>query len=162
MDVNAAQLYDGRRSRALTVVDVFTRECLAILVDQRLTGADVVGTVRQISEIRGSPDRIGVDNGSEFISKVLDLWAHQCGVTLDCSRPGTPTDHPSTLSFHGRSRDECLNIHWFLSLDDAAEKIEPWRGDYNNLRPHSSLEHLAPSAYRARRASTLRPQGPPT
>lgn len=153
MDFIATQLYDGRRLRALTVVDVFTRECLAILVDQALKGADVVATMRQVSEIRGSPSRIQVDNGSEFVSKVLDLWAYQCHVTLDFSRPGKPTDNPFIESFHGSFRDECLNTHWFLSLDDARRKVEHWRREYNSFRPHSALKNLAPSAFAAQFAS---------
>ncbi|WP_189071132.1 integrase core domain-containing protein, partial [Deinococcus radiotolerans] len=131
----------------------FTRECLAILVDQALKGADVVAIMRQVSEIRGSPSRIQVDNGSEFISKVLDLWAYQCHVTLDFSRPGKPTDNPFIESFHGRFRDECLNTHWFLSLDDARRKVEHWRREYNAFRPHSALKNLAPRAFAAQFAS---------
>lgn len=161
MDFIATQLYDGRRLRALSVVDVFTRECLAILVDQALNGADVVATMRQISEIRGGPQRIQVDNGSEFISKALDLWAYQCGVTLDFSRPGRPTDNPYIESFHGSFRDECLNTHWFLTLEDARRKVEHWRQEYNMFRPHSALKNLAPSAFAAQFASVhARPEIP--
>ena len=106
------------------------------MVDQALKGTDVVDTLRQISEIRGSPDRIQVDNGSEFISKVLDLWAYQCHVTLDVSRPGTPTDNPFIESFHGSFRDECLNTHWFLSLDDAltcSRKTDPPKNGVSDI-----------------------------
>ena len=88
--------------------------------------------------------RIQVDNGSEFISKVLDKWAYDNKVTLDYSRPGKPTDNPFIESFNWSFRDECLSIHWFLSLEDAKEKIECWRQEYNNFRPHSSLADLTP------------------
>ncbi len=85
--------------------------------------------------------------GSEFISKVLDKWAYEHGVTLDFSRPGKPTDNAFIESFNGSFRDECLNVHWFLSLDDAKEKIEAWRQDYNTFRPHSALNNLTPEAF---------------
>ncbi|WP_369849762.1 integrase core domain-containing protein [Deinococcus sp. RM] len=108
------------------------------------------------------PARIQVDNGSEFICKALDLWAYQTRVTLDFSLPGRPQDNAHIEAFNGSFRDEYLNIHWFLTLDGAAEKIKTWRGDSNNLRPHSSLDNLAPSAYRDRIASSFRPSDPPT
>ncbi|PJI51834.1 IS3 family transposase, partial [Methylobacterium radiotolerans] len=85
-----------------------------------------------------------VDNGSEFASKALDLWAYEQRVTLDFSRPGRPQDNAHIESFNGSFRDECLNAHWFLSMEDAAEKIENWRADYTVLRPHSALGNLAP------------------
>lgn len=162
MDFVSDALFDGKRFRALTLIDTFTRECLAIHVDTSIKAERVVEVVQEVSRHREVPARIQVDNGSEFISKALDLWAYQQGVTLDFSRPGRPTDNPFIESFNGSFRDECLNTHWFLSLEDAAEKIENWRIDYNNLRPHSSLENLAPSAFRARIASTFRPSEAPS
>jgi putative transposase len=86
-----------------------------------------------------------MDNGSEFISKDLDRWAYENRVILDYSRPGEPTDNPFIESFNGSFRDECLNTNWFLSLEDAKLKIESWRRDYNEYRPHSSLQGLTPS-----------------
>jgi len=119
------------------------------LPDRRINGDNVVEQLQWLQEARDRcPDRIQVDNGSEFISKVLDKWAYENNVTLDFSRPGKPTDNPFIESFNGSFRDECLNSHRFLSLDDAREKIEQWRGDYNNFRPHSSLENMTPDAYR--------------
>lgn len=162
MDFVSDALFDGKRFRALTLIDTFTRECLAIHVDTSITGERVVDVVEEISRHHGVPARIQVDNGSEFVSKALDLWAYQQGVTLDFSRPGKPTDNPFIESFNGSFRDECLNTHWFLSLEDAAEKIEHWRIDYNDLRPHSSLENIAPSAYRVKIASTLSPSEAPS
>ena len=97
-----------------------------------------------------------MDNGSEFISRALDKWAYEHNVVLDFSRPGKPTDNAYIESFNGSFRDECLNAHWFLSLDDAREKIESWRRDYNEFRPHSSLNNLTPkefSAYHRKRSS---------
>ena len=83
----------------------------------------------------------------QFISKALDRWAYENAVTLDFSRPGKPTDNPYIESFNGSFRDECLNVHWFLSLVDAREKIETWRRDYNAYRPHQSLGGLSPEMF---------------
>lgn len=85
-----------------------------------------------------------MDNGTEFVSKDFDRWAYENGVTLDYSRPGRPTDNPFTESFNGSFRDECLNTNWFLSLEDARDKIESFRRDYNEFRPHSSLQGKTP------------------
>ncbi len=148
MDFVADELFNGRRIRALTVVDNWSRESLAITVDHRLRGEDVVSTMNYLGAIRGVPRRIQVDNGSEFISKALDKWAYENGVTLDFSRPGTPTDNPFIESFNRSLRDECLNVHWFMSLDDARDKIERWRIDYNRCRPHSSLGDQTPEEFR--------------
>lgn len=148
MDFVADELFNGRRIRALTVVDNFSREALAIVVDHQLKGMDVVAAVELLRQIRTAPKRIQVDNGSEFISKVLDKWAYENGVELDFSRPGKPTDNPFIESFNGSFRDECLNVNWFLSLEDAREKIESWRQDYNECRPHSALDGMTPMEYR--------------
>lgn len=151
MDFVADALFDGRRLRALTVVDNYTRECLAIEVGQSLKGDDVVNALLRIAAERGKPQTIKVDNGSEFISKAMDRWAYENRVELDFSRPGKPTDNAKVESFNGRFRMECLNTHWFLSLADAQRKIEAWRQDYNEARPHSALAWSTPSEY-ARRA----------
>ncbi|OSZ43571.1 transposase [Alcaligenes faecalis] len=148
MDFVADQLFNGRKIRALTVVDNFSRESLAITVDFALKAADVVMTMNHLKALCGTPKRIQVDNGSEFISHALDHWAYENDVTLDFSRPGKPTDNPFIESFNGSFRDECLNVHWFLSIDDAREKIESWRCDYNEFRPHSSLCNLTPREFR--------------
>lgn len=147
MDFVADSLFNGQRIRALTVVDNFSRECLAITVDYRLCARNVVATMEYLRIQRGLPKRIQVDNGSEFISKALDLWAYEHQVTLDFSRPGKPTDNAYIESFNGSFRDECLNINWFLSLDDARQKIEIWRCDYNEYRPHSSLGNRPPREF---------------
>jgi putative transposase len=151
MDFVADALFDGRRLRALTVVDNYTRECLAIDVGSSLKGEDVVNALARIVAVRGKPRTIKTDNGSEFISKAMDRWAYEHGVELDFSRPGKPTDNAKVESFHGRFRAECLNAHWFLSLEDAQRKIEAWRQYYNEARPHSALEWSTPAEY-ARRA----------
>ena len=105
----------------------------------------MVAVLDKVRQQRGAvPDSIRVDNGPEFISKSLDWWAYFNKVTLDFSRPGKPTDNAFIESFNGRVRQECLNQHWFLSLTDAASKIEAWSIDYNQVRPHSSLGNQTP------------------
>jgi putative transposase len=131
----------------LTVVENYSRESLAIDVGQSLKGEDLVDTLNRITAERGLPATIKVDNGSEFISKVMDKWAYERGVELDFSRPGTPTDNAKVESFNGRFRQECLNAHWFLSLDDARRKIEDWRQYYNETRPHSALQWATPAEF---------------
>ena len=154
MDFVADALFDGRRLRALIVVENYSRESLAIDVGQSLKGEDVVKTLNRIAAERGLPTTIKVDNGSEFISKVMDKWAYERGVELDFSRPGTPTDNAKVESFNGRFRQECLNAHWFLSLDDARRKIEDWRRYYNETRPHSALQWATPAEF-ARQAREI-------
>jgi putative transposase len=149
-DFVADALFDGRRLRALTVVDNYTRECLAIEVGPNLKGEDVVRTLMRITASRGKPRTIKSDNGSEFISKAMDRWAYENDVELDFSRPGKPTDNAKVESFNGRFRSECLNAHWFLSLDDAKRKIEAWRQYYNEVRPHSALKWATPAEYALR------------
>jgi putative transposase len=106
--------------------------------------AEVLG---RIGEDRALPKNIRVDNGPEFVSKVLDQWAYLNGVALDFSRPGKPTDNAFIEAFNGLLRQECLNENWFMSLDDAREKVEVWRQEYNISRPHGALGNLSPMEY---------------
>lgn len=147
MDFMADCLFDGRRFRVLTVVDNCSRECLAAEPGQSLKGEDVVAIMDRLVTERGAPERIQCDNGSEFVSKVMDRWAYENGVTIYFSRLGKPTDNAMIESFNGTLRDECLNVNWFLSLEDARDKIEEWRIEYNEFRPHSSLENLTPQEF---------------
>lgn len=147
MDFMSDEPFDGRRIRLLTIVDLFTRESLAIVVRQRFPASDVVGTLEQLRTTRALPKTIREDNGTEFTSKAVDRWAYENGVVLDFSRPGKPTDNAFIESFNGSVRAECLNENWFLSLDDAKENIESWRRDYNEHRPHSALGNLAPKEF---------------
>jgi putative transposase len=150
MDFVCDSLFNGRRFRALTIVDNYSRECPAIEVGQSITGQDVVSVMDRLVNERGVPDRIQCDNGSEFISKALDKWAYENGVIIDFSRPGKPMDNALIESFNGSFRDECLNVNWFLSFQDAREKIEMWRQEYNEFRPHSSLGDLIPQQFSER------------
>ena len=147
MDFVSDQLVDGRRMRILTIVDNFTRESLGLYVAQNIKGDDVVDVLEEVVAHRGKPARIQVDNGSEFTSRSMDLWAYLNKVKLDFSRPGKPTDNAFIESFNGKFRAECLNENWFLSLTDARDKIEQWRVDYNQHRPHSSLGDLTPAEF---------------
>jgi len=147
MDFMSDELFDGRRIRLLTLVDNFTRESLAIEVNDRIGGHKVVEVLMQIGKERKLPSTIRVDNGPEFISKALDQWAYLNGVKLDFSRPGKPTDNGLIEAFNGRLRQECLNESWFLSLEDAREKVESWRQQYNKERPHRALGNLTPLEY---------------
>ena len=127
-------LSDGRRIRALTLVNNSTREALAIVVDGGMRGELVVRAVEQAAAGRGTPRLIRVDNGPGFVSRMLDCWAYERGVTLDFPRPGKPTDNCLLQGFNGRLRDEWLNIDWFLSVEDAQARNEAQRRDYNLLR----------------------------
>jgi putative transposase len=119
LDFVADQLADGRRYRALTVVDVFTRESLAIEVGQSLKGEDVAQVLHRIRTQRSTPKALFCDNGTEFTSQAMDLWAYQAGVQIDFSRPGKPTDNAYVESFNGTLRAECLDAHWFATLTEA-------------------------------------------
>jgi putative transposase len=147
MDFMSDQLFDGRKIRVLTVLDNYTRVSPAIDVRLSYRGADVVATLERAAQLYGRPRRIMLDNGPEFISKELDLWAYLHGVELDFSRPGKPTDNAFAESFNGKFRTECLNAYWFLSLDDARSKCEAWRREYNEERPHSAIGNQTPIAW---------------
>jgi putative transposase len=145
MDFVHDQLATGRKLRVLTVVDTFSR--VAPVIDPKFSyrGEDVVATLDRVCRRTGYPKTIRVDNGSEFISRDMDLWAYQRGVILDFSRPGKPTDNAFIEAFNSKFRAECLNAHWFLSLSDACEKMEEWRRYYNEERPHSAIGNIPPA-----------------
>lgn len=147
MDFVADQLADGSKFRTLTIVDVFTKEALAIEVGQRLKGEHVVSALNRIAARRGAPRHLFVDNGSEFSGRLLDMWAHHYRAKIDFSRPGKPTDNCHIETFNGSFRDECLNLHWFETLGEAKAIVEAWRRDYNESRPHSALKELAPAEF---------------
>ena len=147
MDFRSDELFDGRRIRILTLVDHFTRESLDIEVDGSIGGQRVAEVLARLALQGRKPQTIAMDNGPEFTSKRLDQWAYLNGVELDFSRPGKPTDNAMIEAFNARLREECLNESWFLSLEDAREKIEGWRRHYNGERPHGALGNLAPQAF---------------
>lgn len=154
-------MFDGRRFRTFTLVDNCTREALALHAAPRIKGIDVVQVLEQVAKVHGFPKSILVDNGPEFIAKDVELWAYWNKVKLDFSRAGKPTDNATIESFNARFWQECLNAHWFLSLNDARDKIEAWREDYNAVRPHSSLENMTPMAFASRHGPPVPATPPP-
>ncbi len=155
MDFVADALMDGRRLRAFNVVDDFTRECLAIEVDSSLPGLRVARVLERIGATRPLPKFIICDNGPEFTGSDFDAWAHRRGVRVHFIRPGKPVENAYAESFNGKLRDECLNENWFTTMGDARSRIEAWRLDYNQVRPHSAIGNLTPAAF----AATIRDQG---
>jgi putative transposase len=149
MDFLTDDLADGRRFRVLTIVDTVSRVSPAIEVGVSLTGERVVAVLERLRGTIGRPERIAIDNGPEFISKALDAWAYRNGVQLEFSRPGKPTDNAFVESFNGRFRDECLNQHWFASVEEVRQTVEAWRIEYNTERPHRALGQQTPAAWEA-------------
>lgn len=144
MDFVSDRLVDGRWFRVLTVVDQYARECLCAYANRSQTGEEVSEQLERVIALRGAPESITSDNGSEFAGQAMDYWAHQTGVKLDFIRPGKPVENSYIESFNGRLRDECLNVEVFLDLADAQSKIERWKRDYNQQRPHSALADRTP------------------
>jgi putative transposase len=156
MDFVTDRLENGRYFRTLTIVDQYTRECPALEPAHSLTATKVAHVLDAIALDRGYPESITVDNGTEFSSRIMDGWAYEHGVKLNFIRPGKPVDNGYIESFNGRLRDECLNTHLFWSIEDARDKLEKWRVDYNVYRPHSALANLPPAAF----ANALRQEKP--
>jgi putative transposase len=150
----------GRTIRLLSIIDVWTREALALEVDTSLPGSRVVRVLDRLRGERPLPTQLVLDNGPELISRALEEWAHQHDVALHFIDPGKPSQNAHCESFHGRLRDECRNEHWFLSLPDARQIVEAWRQDYNRARPHSALDYQTPAEFAtgATTAATPLPQ----
>jgi putative transposase len=159
MDFMRDTLDDGRPFRILTVVDTFTRECPILAADSSLTGTKVAELLDGIAVVRGYPKMITVDNGTEFYSKAMDSWAYRHGVQLQFIRPGKPVENAFIESFNGRLRDELLNGELFMGLLDARQKLEAWRRDYNQNRPHGSIGHLTPNEFATLIRTERRTQG---
>ncbi len=149
MDFVSDRLSTGRRIRLLTLIDCYTRECLAIYVDHRLPSTAVTAVVDSVVEAKGRLEVITVDNGPEFTCRHFDEWAFAHGIKVDFIRPGCPTENGYIESFNGKLRDECLSAEWLSTLADARQVVETWRRDYNEERPHSSLGNLAPAEFLA-------------
>jgi putative transposase len=149
MDFVSDSLSDGRKIRVLTVIDSFTRECLALKIARNLPSSAVTGELDVVIAKRGAPKTIQVDNGTEFTSNHFDAWAYLREIDVDFIRPGKPVDNAHIESFNGRLRDECLNSRWLESVDDARQTLQAWPRDYNEVRPHSSLGDLPPAAFAA-------------
>lgn len=148
MDFVSDKLSDGRSFRILTMIDQFTRECVVLEADRSMTGMKVAQALERAKDERGSlPETITVDNGSEFCSRALEAWAMANEVQLCFIRPGRPVENGFIESFNGRLRDECLNVEWFASLEDARNKLAIFRQHYNHQRPHSALADRTPAGF---------------
>jgi putative transposase len=149
-DFVSDKLSDGRSIRILTVIDQFTRECVCLEVDRSMNGPKVIAAlIRAISQRGAGPRSITLDNGSEFTGRAMEIWAMESGVQLCFIRPGRPVENGFIESFNGRLRDECLNVEWFSSLQDARRKLAAWRDHYNHDRPHSALDDRSPAQFAA-------------
>lgn len=146
LDFLTDSLVDGRRFQVLTVVDNVSRESPAIEVGASLTGERGVAVLERLKRTEGVPQRFAIDNGPEFVSRALDAWAYRHRVQLEFSRSGKPTDNAFAESFNGHFRAECLDQHWFASLEEARQTIEAWRLEYNTERPHRALGQQTPAA----------------
>lgn len=147
------RLASGRVLKCLVVVDEYSRVCMAVEVDFGISGERVIRVLDRLIELYGKPEAIRSDNGPEFAGNAMDAWAYRTGVKLDFIQPGKPTQNAFCESFNGRFREECLNDNQFQALVEAQVVIEAWRKDYNEERPHSSLNGLTPSEFAARLTS---------
>jgi putative transposase len=155
MDFVHDKLWNGRKFRCLNIVDMFTRQCLAIEVDTSLGGMRVRRVLERLVQDHGKPQTIVVDNGPEFISQHVDEWAYRTGVELAFIRPGKPVDNAYIESFNGKFRDKCLNTHYFTTLQEARDKIGQWQDLYNNFLPHRSLKGLTPQEFAAQQTTRV-------
>jgi putative transposase len=144
MDFMHDRLSDGRKFRLLTVIDAFSRQCIALDVAYGFKSIDVVNVLRRAIARHGKPQTLRCDNGSEFTSTEFDQWAYWNNIAIDFSRPGKPTDDALVESFNGRVRQELLNPSWFDTLEQARREAGAWRRDYNEIRPHRSLGNKSP------------------
>jgi putative transposase len=147
LDFVSDALANGRGVRVLTVVDAFTRECLALEVDTGLSSQRVTRSLKQVVERRGVPQSIRCDNGPELTSRHFEGWCEDHKIQLIHIQPGKPCQNGHVESFNGRLRDECLNATWFRNLADARNKIALWQNEYNRERPHSSLGYRTPNEF---------------
>jgi putative transposase len=148
---------NGQQLKCLTVIDEFTRECLAIDVAGSIRSARVIEVLSKLVSVRGAPKYLRSDNGPEFVSRAVLQWLHRAGIETAPIDPGKPWQNGSNESFNGKFRDECLGMQWFKNRIDAKVAIDSWRKMYNEIRPHSSLRNLTPAEY-ARRGSTMNPK----
>jgi putative transposase len=153
IDFAQDRLAYGRSFRVFSVMDAYTRECLALDVDTSFSSPRVTRVLSQVLAERARPASLRLDNGPEFTSRHFLAWGMERGIALDYIEPGKPVQNAKVESFHGRLRQECLNASWFVNLWDAREKISAWRREYNQVRPHSSLGYRTPEEF-AREVAT--------
>jgi putative transposase len=147
LDFLSDAFFDGRRFRILAVVDDFSRECLALIADTSISGARVARELERIILWRGRPQTIVSDNGTELTSMAVLTWSQTAKIAWHYIAPGKPTQNAFIEAFNARLRDECLNETVFTSLAQVKAVLNAWKGDYNTVRPHSSLRNLAPALY---------------
>ena len=147
MDFMQVALSNSRRFRLLCVIDQFTKECLVIILDFSINGVRVARELDWLLLTRGKPEAITVDNGPEFAGIVLDRWAYRNQVKLDFIRPGKPVENAYIESFNGKLRHECLNQHYFKTLEEAKNITKDWKMWYNEFRPHQTLDGLTPAEF---------------
>jgi len=160
MDFVSDQLSDGRVFRMLVVMDVYSRECLALEADTSIGGQRVCRVLERLKEHRGLPQVIGSDNGPEFRSRHMDQWAYENGVKLHFIKPGKPTQNAWVESLNSQIRKRLLNIHWFANLTEVRELAEHWRRTYNTIQRHGSLKRQTPEQFAAH--ARLRSAPPPS
>ena len=154
IDFVADQLGSGRRFRIFTIMDDYTRQWPTTIVDTSISGTRVVRALEELAKTHPLPKAIVSDNGTEFTSGAFLSWAEKRGVELRFIQPGKPNQNAFVESFNGKLRLECLNAHWFSTLEDARHTIEDWRLDYNDVRPHSSLDEKTPTDFAAAHRET--------
>jgi putative transposase len=160
MDFMSDAFADGRRFRVFNVIDDFSRECLAIEVGTSLPGLVVTRVLDRVAAKRGYPAVIVTDNGPEFRGREMDAWAYRHGIRLHFIDPGKPMQNGFVESFNDKFRDECLNAHYFLGLDDARRRVEAWRREYNERRTHRSVGRIPPAEFARRAAALQAPTAP--
>ena len=144
-DFVKSRISNGRSFRILTIIDEYTRECLAMLVDRRITSGDVIDQLFNLFVLRGIPEHVRSDNGTEFTAKAVRDWLNRLGIRTLFIEPGSPWENGYIESFNGKLRDELLNREIFTTLTEARVLIEKWRKEYNQVRPHSSLGYKPPA-----------------
>jgi transposase InsO family protein len=137
--------YYGRPIKILTLIDEYSRHCLALVVDRSIKSDDVLHTLSNLFLIYGIPENIRSDNGPEFTAKAVRRWLQRLGVKTAFIEPGSPWENGYNESFNGKLRDELLNREIFYNLKEAKVLIENWRKEYNTVRPHSSLGYRPPA-----------------
>jgi len=148
LDFMCDRLIDGRKIRLLNIIDEFTRESLKMVIDTSLSGARVVRELDELIKVRGKPEQIISDNGTEFTSVAILKWSEEEAIGWHYIQPGKPMQNGAVESFNGKVRDEFLNQHLFLSIKEAKELAESWREDYNERRPHTALNGLSPNEFK--------------
>ena len=152
MDFVADQMANGRRFRILNIVDEYSREVVSQLVSTSISGQQVARFLDFVAENRDLPRQIVCDNGTEFTSKAMFFWSKETKVKLSFIQPGKQTQNAFCESLNGKFRNECLNQHWFRTINEARSIIDQWREHYNHERPHSALNYMTPVAFANRAA----------